>query len=240
MSTAPEWVIVGDAQICYTVVRSQQRKKTLTITVAADGVQVAAPLRATRDELRAAVTLRAPWILKHLALLAERPPPRTWNEGELVPFLGRPLALRLQANRRRFVCAEDDQLVVSGPDLEDERARVGTVELAVSRWLRTQAASYFPQRARDWSAVVGAEPSAVLVRDQKRRWGSCSSDRTLRFNWRLIMAPPEIGDYVVVHELAHLRVPNHSPAFWAEVERVLPDYRDRRQELKRLSPTLAR
>jgi hypothetical protein len=78
-----------------------------------------------------------------------------------------------------------------------------------------------------------------MIRNQRRRWGSCSADGTLRFNWRLVMAPPAIIEYVVVHELAHLRVPNHSPAFWAEVARFIPDYKARRTALRQLGPSLS-
>ena len=78
----------------------------------------------------------------------------------------------------------------------------------------------------------------VLVRDQKRRWGSCSSDGSIRLNWRLVMLDPALIDYVVVHELAHLRVPNHSPRFWTEVERWIPDSRHRRRQLREAAKTL--
>jgi predicted metal-dependent hydrolase len=81
-------------------------------------------------------------------------------------------------------------------------------------------------------------PSRVLVRDQRRRWGSCAPDGTLRFNWRILMAPPHVVDYVVVHELAHLSVRNHSSTFWAEVERILPRYREAQATLKQVGPSL--
>jgi predicted metal-dependent hydrolase len=231
---------VGGAEIAYTVVRSRQRRKTLTITVTSEGVRIAAPQRATRDELRQAVAQRAPWILKHLALVAKRPAPRSWLEGESISFLGRALPVCFEAANGRLVSLRPDghRLVVSAPEEIEESERRSAVERVVTRWLQAEAATYLSERTWAWSEPVGAEPSAVLIRDQKRRWGSCSADRRLRFNWRLIMAPPDVVDYVVVHELAHLRVPNHSAAFWAEVERVLPDYRARRHQLQQLSPTL--
>jgi predicted metal-dependent hydrolase len=79
----------------------------------------------------------------------------------------------------------------------------------------------------------------VLIRAQRQRWGSCGPDGTLRFNWRILMAPPTLIDYVVVHELAHLRYKHHDSAFWAEVSRLLPDYQLRRARLKEVGPRLS-
>ena len=240
MSDTRDCVAVGDTEIAFTVVRSRKRRKTLTITVTSGGVRVAAPMRATRDELRRAVTRRAPWILRHLATVAERSAPRSWTEGEVLPFLGQTIPLHFQASSRRLLSLTFDgqHLRISVPEGIGDGVKRAAVERVVVRWLRGQAAAYFRERVLAWSDFVGAEPGAVLIRDQRSRWGSCSADRTLRFNWRLIMAPPGVIDYVVVHELAHLRVPNHSADFWSEVERVMPDYRTRRRLLQQLSPTL--
>lgn len=88
------------------------------------------------------------------------------------------------------------------------------------------------QRAAYYAGLMGVSYGRISMRNQKTRWGSCSSDGNLNFNCRLLFVPPELVDYVVVHELAHRRHMNHSPAFWQEVERYLPDYRDRRERLK--------
>src|SRR3990170_282249 len=90
------------------------------------------------------------------------------------------------------------------------------------------------QRVECWTKVVELSPTRILIRDQRKRWGSCSADGTLRFNWRLILAPPTLIDYVVVHELLHLRVKNHSRAFWTEMARFMPDYQTRRLALKQI------
>jgi len=112
------------------------------------------------------------------------------------------------------------------------------IEAAIERWYREQAAEEFAARVARWAPEVGATPSRVLVRAQRRRWGSCAADGSLRLNWRLMLADLAIVDYVVVHELAHLLVPSHSPAFWDVVAQVLPDHRARRRRLVEAGPSL--
>ena len=97
---------------------------------------------------------------------------------------------------------------------------------------RKRAAEIIEARCRYYAPVMGVSYGTVTIREQKTRWGSCSAKGNLNFNWKLVLMPPEILDYVVVHELAHRIHMNHSAAFWAEVEKILPDYRERRQWLK--------
>lgn len=97
---------------------------------------------------------------------------------------------------------------------------------------RQAAKEYIPKRAEYYAAQLGVSYNRITIRDQKTRWGSCSGKGNLSFNWRLILAPPKILDYVVVHELCHRREMNHSPRFWALVESILPDYKQSRKWLK--------
>lgn len=94
------------------------------------------------------------------------------------------------------------------------------------------AKEIIPRRAACFAARMGVSYGRITIREQKTRWGSCSQKGNLNFNWKLVLMPPEILDYVVVHELAHRKEMNHSPRFWAVVEKELPDYRKRREELK--------
>ena len=97
---------------------------------------------------------------------------------------------------------------------------------------REAAKEYIPKRVDDFVTLTGGSYERITIRDQKTRWGSCSGRGTLSFNWKLMLAPPAILDYVVVHELCHLTHMNHSRDFWQAVECVLPDYKERRQWLK--------
>ncbi len=102
------------------------------------------------------------------------------------------------------------------------------------------AAEYFPERCRYFARLMDVSYGRITIRNQKTRWGSCSAKGNLNFNAGLMLAPPEVRDYVVVHELAHRRQMNHSPAFWKEVERVLPDYRARRKWLRQNGAVIMR
>lgn len=103
---------------------------------------------------------------------------------------------------------------------------------ALENRYKEAARSYIPKRVAYYHAMTGGDYCRITIRDQKTRWGSCSSRGTLSFNWRLMLAPPAVLDYVVVHELCHLTHMNHSPAFWQAVEAVCPDYRNLRKWLK--------
>ena len=97
-----------------------------------------------------------------------------------------------------------------------------------------KAKSIFPQKTAYYSEIMGVNPGRITIREQKTRWGSCSSKGNLNFNWKLVLMPEELLDYVVVHELAHLKEMNHSPRFWAIVASVFPDYPERKKRLKEL------
>ncbi len=113
-----------------------------------------------------------------------------------------------------------------------------TQRAALEKRYITAAKDYFPKRAAHFLPLTGGSFSRITIRDQKTRWGSCSGKGTLSFNWRLMLAPPAVLDYVVVHELADRREMNHSKDFWIIVEEVLPDYRERRKRLNNFSSML--
>ncbi|GMU39672.1 MAG: zinc protease [Chloroflexota bacterium] len=227
--------------VSYRVVRSARRRKTIEMTIEAEGVRVAAPMWASQHEIAAFVRSRVPWILKH----GRRPAmeaPRTveFATGEHLPYLGRslPLLVEDRAIRRVQVRLDLLNLCIDIPRRIPEASRRASIEAALRNWYRARAEEEIPWRVEQWSARLGASPSRVLVRDQRRRWGSCAPDGTLRFNWRLAMLEHRLIDYVVVHELCHLLHPNHGPRFWAEVERLMPDARVRRAALVRAGRTL--
>lgn len=218
--------------IAYRVVRSARRRRTLELTLEPDGVRVAAPVATPGAEIAAFVRSKVPWIRKH----STRPTPQRtrWLEGQAgIPFLGRRLPLEWIEGPVRTPRVQADLLGlrVTVPSL-DEEARLEATERAVRGWLREQAQRELPDRTQRWGALTGLQPQRVLIRDQRRRWGSCSRDGTLRLNWRLVMLAPEIVDYVVVHEVTHLAHPHHQPPFWNAVERFLPDFRERRRALR--------
>ena len=109
---------------------------------------------------------------------------------------------------------------------------------AFEAWYRERAAMKLPPSVKRIAAQLCVRPTAVLIRDQRRRWASCAPDGSLRFNWRAVRAPPALLDYVVAHELADLRVRGHTPEYWAVVAQAVPDYRFRRERLREMGPLL--
>ncbi|MBI4512982.1 MAG: M48 family metallopeptidase [Gemmatimonadetes bacterium] len=107
---------------------------------------------------------------------------------------------------------------------------------AFEDWYRQRALAHLLRRTAVLAARLGVRPAGVLVRDQRRRWGSCSPGGMLRFNWRIVMTPPALIDYVIAHELAHLRSRTHGATYWALVASIVPDHRERRRRLREIGP----
>jgi predicted metal-dependent hydrolase len=148
-----------------------------------------------------------------------------WSEGAAFPFLGDPLTLRF-AGGRPGVERVGDELRVSARAYDAE-----TVKRAVVRWYKRVAHEHLAARTTTLAHAAGLAPPRVFISPALARWGSCNSRREVRLAWRLVKARPDLVDYVICHELAHLRHMNHSNTFWAEVARQCPDYKRLRDEL---------
>ena len=232
---------IGDNVVKYSLTRSKRRKKTVGIKVAQGVVEVTAPARTTIREIEGILHKRGGWILEKMEAASQLPPPRQLMSGETLPLLGKEITLRVEESevRRASASSEGGELRVLVPRAVADEERRDLVSKAVVLWYRLQVETYLKESVARWLPVMGrSEMPRVLVRDQRSRWGSCSSDGTLRFSWRLGMLEPCLIDSVVVHELAHLDVMNHSPAFWEVVLRAMPDARDRRKRLNEVGRLL--
>ena len=239
--TREHQVRIGDSLINYSLMRSKRRKKTVGIKVAQGTVEVAAPVRTTIREIEGILRKRGEWILEKMEAASQLPPPRQLVTGETLPLLGTEVTLQVEESgvRRASASSEGGELQVLVPRAVEDGERRELVMNAVVRWYRLQLETYLKESVARWLPVMGrSEMPRVLVRDQRSRWGSCSSDGTLRFSWRLGMLEPDLIDSVVVHELAHLDVMNHSPAFWEVVLRAMPDAKDRRKRLNEVGRLL--
>jgi predicted metal-dependent hydrolase len=161
---------------------------------------------------------------------AELPPARLEHGGE-VPYLGERLALRLRrepGRARTSVALRGDALEVRAPRLDERGLRA-----ALERWYRRRARVEVARRLDAATARVGARYAGVQIRGQRTRWASCSAVGAMSFNWRLLLAPPEILDYVVEHEVAHLEVHDHSHRFWSLLAERCPEWRRHERWLRR-------
>src|SRR4051812_44884657 len=232
-------------QLEYSVRRSDRARRVRVTVDPRDGIEVVLPRRAPARAAAAAVAELRPWIERRLAeadVLREQIAAR----GDNVPYLGAELRLLAQRGRTRVHRRGDEVLGAAGAPPApggrrgDEllvRAGAGRAE-AIERWYRRAARAEITPRVERAAAAVGRPYTALTIRAQRTRWGSCSSTGALSFNWRLLLAPEEVLDYVVWHEACHLAVMDHSPRFWALVERHLPGYREPRRWLRRHGATL--
>jgi len=231
----------GHTPIDYAIQRGV-RQKTVAVRVdPIEGVQVRAPRGTPVEKLDQIVHRKAKWIIdrrRRQEDIPPRPTPREFVSGETFLYLGRQYRLKLARKR----AAETGEVRLVGGHLVVSVARVGLcgegVRESLVSWYRARAAARLPERAKFWAAATGLEPADVLIRDQRKRWGSADVRGIVRFNWRVIQAPMRCVDYVVAHELIHLRHPNHTRGFWSDLGQVMPDYEGQREALRRLGPMM--
>ncbi|MCE5344079.1 MAG: M48 family metallopeptidase [Eubacteriales bacterium] len=206
----------------YSLVRS--KRKTLALTINRDGaLTVRAPLATPKKRIDDFLSEKQRWIEQTRARMVSLPPPKTLTlaDGEALPFLGETLTLRLW--EVRDVTRVGSELAVP----------VDAQTLApVLRWLDKQARTELAAHVAQLSQALALRPQKLRLSRAKCRWGSMSARGTLSLNRALLLCPPEVIDYVIVHELCHIPHPNHSPTFWAHVERCMPAYRTQRAWLK--------
>jgi predicted metal-dependent hydrolase len=215
------------SQIDYTVRRSERARRVRVTVDAARGVQVVLPRRAPEREAAAAVRELGPWIARRLAEL-ERARSAVAARGEAVPYLGRLLTVRPEPGRVRVHRRGDELLAPAGAGRAD----------ALERWYRRAAREEIEPRLAHACEQAGSSYSRLSIRGQRTRWASCSRGGAMSFNWRLVLAPEPVLDYVVWHEVCHLEVMDHSPRFWALLARHCPDYREHVRWLRRHGQTL--
>lgn len=221
-------VMFGNTAILYRVVRSPRRKKSVSLYVSADGLEVRAPERMSDGTVAEIVLRKASWIvakqLRFELLSRSAEPPRQFVDGETLRYLGRQYRLKR---------APGMGVKLKGRYLEVPYAPEEDIRTALVAWYKEKAAHHLVARVEVYSRKLGRNPSLVLIRDQRKRWGSCNSKGELRFNWRIIMAPLPLLDYVVAHELCHLEHLDHSTAFWRRLGQLLPDYPRLQEQLDR-------
>ena len=204
----------------------RSKRKTLSLIVENDGtLTVRAPLRMKDADIRSFIEAKAGWIERKQAIARKAAPvPHRYEDGETFWYLGKEIPLRLVRDRRPALVMERGfKLAWSA------QPRAASVFEA---WYKRQARAVLQDRVGFYARKHGFDVEKVRISSARTRWGSCSAKKTVSFTWRLVMAPPEVIDYVVVHELCHLRELNHSKAFWAHVEAILPDYQKHRKWLK--------
>ena len=221
------------------VIRSD-RRRTLTLEIDHDGIKARAPRRMRANTILDFVNSKRSWIKKHLGNLPARPAPVKLASGAELRLLGNPVWLRVDLHTTGRVRLLDSELVV--PVKPSHLPVEQSIRNKLLKWYRAEATDLLQQKVMQLTPVIlGSEhrnTPLVKVRDYKRRWGSCNHQGELFFNWRIVMAPESVVDYVVTHEIAHLVVFNHSRRFWRLVERHMPDWRAQQDWLTAEGATL--
>jgi len=216
----------------YTLVRSQ--RKTLALYITKDAaLEVRAPLKAKKADIDRFIASKESWIRTCLEKASARMTERAGfilDYGSRIILFGEehPIAAG-KGSSVRF----DGSCVYVPPGLDTAQ-----IKHAVVRLYKGIARDVLTERAAHFAGSMNVTPAAIKINSAKTRWGSCSGKNSINFSWRLVMADEDIVDYIVVHELAHIRELNHSPRFWSVVGSVIPDYMEKRKKLKRLQERL--
>ncbi|OFZ67661.1 MAG: hypothetical protein A2V79_10780 [Betaproteobacteria bacterium RBG_16_56_24] len=224
--------LLAGKHITYTLKRSSKRR-SIGLMIDDRGLIVSVPARASEKWLQSVLRDKAHWVVEKLnGWQACKPPETRWADGGKIDYLGELLTLRVAQGlfpapahlrgSELWVFVADG----SGMDL---------IEQAVSRWYRDEAEQFFAQRVAHYASLLKAAPRAVKLSSAKTQWGCCTARGTVHLNVQLIKLPQRLVDYVVAHELAHLRELNHSAAFWELVESVCPDYASLRKEIRAIA-----
>ncbi len=209
------------------------KRRTIALIIERDGsLTVRAPMRAPQILIHQFIREKADWItrarekIKSIVII----PAKQYVDGETFLFLGSSFNLKLVKPQRPSLQFDN------GFTLSHTAQPKG--ELTFTNWYKKQAHEIISKRVNHYAQKYNFTPKHVKITSAKTRWGSCSSNGSLNFTWRLVMAPLDVIDYVVVHELAHLRVKNHSSKFWNEVADIYPDYKKQRKWLREYGENL--
>jgi hypothetical protein len=211
-----------------------RKRKSMTIVVEApDKVTAIVPIRTSQAVILEKVQAKAPWIIKKLEYFKNVQPTYTAREfvdGELFLYMGEHYQLQVEQDislGRPEVKLTKERLCVCAPTADKN-----TIETALEAWYRERAKEIILERVNYYQDKIPKVPNRIVIKGQKKRWGSCSSKGNLNFNWRVVMAPLAVMDYIVVHEMCHLVHLNHSKEFWNLVAQMLPDYKNRQKWFK--------
>ncbi len=236
----------SETTLPYSVRRSARAKRT-RIVVSADKIEVVAPPEISERKIKAFVDAQQAWILDALKRVVSRThtvtglAPTHYAEGAVIPYQGRHLPLIVKpssAKSTRLQLLPENQFVVYLPVSMAETESSQHIKVALERWMKHQAKQHALQMIAKHASQFSLHPRSLRIKTQKSRWGSCGPKNDINLNWLLMLAPPVVMEYVVIHELCHIQHKNHSRDFWALVAAHMPDYLQHRRWLKQHGASL--
>ncbi len=222
---------MNEFDFSFEIIRTD-RKRSASIYLDGELIKVRVPKSLSDKRVRELIDKRVPWIRAKLKEAAERPvvKPKEYVSGESFPYLGRNYRLRVTKRNESSIKLKHGYLQATV--CETNKEPQATVRSMLISWYKEHARKRLSEKTKRFAKIIGVEPQSVTVKNYKSRWGSCSVKGVISYNWRIILAPHRIVDYVVVHELCHMLEHNHSTRYWKHVERYIPDYKERRNWLK--------
>ncbi|OEH86460.1 hypothetical protein BHU72_13660 [Desulfuribacillus stibiiarsenatis] len=219
--------------------------KNITISIdPTKGVTVTAPRSITMESLNSVLQKKSSWIAKKLSAIQQATQlidSKQYITGELFPYLGEDYPLTIlpqtvrplsQSKKKPSLVFQDKHFYVAIPPDLTKYERTETIKCLLKQWYILQGQTILKDRLELYCPLMHVQPKSVTFKEQKKRWGSCTSNGVIYLNWRLMTAPLPLLDYVLVHELAHLKHMNHSKDFWSFVQTIIPDYKQKRKSLK--------
>ena len=226
----------NDRQIEYEIIR--RKRKTIGITITLEcKVIVSAPKNVSKEYIERLILRKANWIHQKLDILERTKSEvkeKGFVDGENLFFMGKSYIIKIRdidGNVIKIELSSDRFEIYVGVEIKQE-VRKQIIRESLEKWYRQKAKEVLAERTQYYSKIMKLYPNRICIKEQKTLWGSCSSKNNINYNWKLIMAPIEVLDYVVAHELAHMKHMNHSKDFWNYVEVYIPNWKERRNWLK--------
>ena len=227
----------GNRNISYNIVYSDRRKNATLSVYPLKTVEISVPANLERERIQNLVRKKAEWVMKQILWFDEIVQTASVKEhvnGESYLYLGRQYRLKIIKNREKPQASlEGKYLAVTLPGKTPEKREKAIVKAAIWKWYREQANVTMRESIKTYSEKLGIKEPKFRIKNQEKRWGSCTEKNALNFNFRIAMAPVSLLNYVVAHEMCHINHKHHSNKFWESLRIIMPDYEERKERLRR-------
>jgi len=234
----PGLIPYADGNICFTLKLSSRRRSLVIQINDKAQIIVYAPLLMREEDIYRFLRVKINWINRKIAQIKSQisfKDKDSENYLKEVLFLGKKYEVKINHDKlkRCKVLLSDDKINVTVPPPEQEITQENNIKSAIEKWYKFQAKEIIPARIFHFSRIIGVVPKEIAIKTQKRLWGNCNyRTKKININWQIILAPIDVIDYVVVHELYHLLLPNHSLRFWQNVQKIIPGYKNTKKWLR--------
>jgi predicted metal-dependent hydrolase len=234
---------IAGLSLPYAIVRSARRKRTIGITLEATvGLTILAPENTENVTIERMISQRSGWIAQRFSEIQEAEQQhhrREYVNGESIYYLGRQYRLRLENTEGTHpVCKMKGRWITVYLPTKGSDSNKPLIASTLRQWYCVNAEKHLPKRGVFWANKIGVTFNQIRISDQQKRWGSCDIQKNIRINWRVMMAPMSLVDYVIAHEVCHLIHADHSEHFWRLLASIMPDYEKRKAALKNLGRSL--